>query len=185
MCLVSHSGHCQGHRSRGRGGKASQGRQPHPWGSSCACLALLVPSLILHVPRCLGCRVIGLLVAPKPSGCAPVAQATPGSCAGGPGPLEHLLGHRGAHFKWALTGPPPAGCPKGFYGKHCRKKCHCANRGRCHRLYGACLCDPGLYGRFCHLGESPCPQSPCPRGQCHCALPPTIGPGFDFTVCRL
>jgi hypothetical protein len=47
----------------------------------------------------------------------------------------------------------PTGCPKGFYGKHCRKKCHCANRGRCHRLYGACLCDPGLYGRFCHLGE--------------------------------
>lgn len=48
----------------------------------------------------------------------------------------------------------PPGCPKGFYGKHCRKKCHCAHRGRCHRVYGACLCDPGLYGRFCHLGES-------------------------------
>lgn len=52
-----------------------------------------------------------------------------------------------------LTKLSPTGCPKGFYGKHCRKKCHCANRGRCHRLYGACLCDPGLYGRFCHLGE--------------------------------
>lgn len=52
-----------------------------------------------------------------------------------------------------LTKLFPTGCPKGFYGKHCRKKCHCANRGRCHRLYGACLCDPGLYGRFCHLGE--------------------------------
>lgn len=25
------------------------------------------------------------------------------------------------------------GCPKGFYGKHCRKKCHCASRGRCYR----------------------------------------------------
>uniref|UniRef100_A0A663LWL9 Multiple EGF like domains 6 n=1 Tax=Athene cunicularia TaxID=194338 RepID=A0A663LWL9_ATHCN len=43
------------------------------------------------------------------------------------------------------------GCPKGFFGKQCRKKCNCANRGRCHRIYGACLCDPGLYGRFCHL----------------------------------
>lgn len=52
------------------------------------------------------------------------------------------------------TPPLSPGCPKGFYGKYCRKKCHCANRGRCHRLYGACLCDPGLYGRFCHLGES-------------------------------
>lgn len=47
-----------------------------------------------------------------------------------------------------------AGCPKGFYGKQCNKKCNCANNGRCHRTYGACLCDPGLYGRFCHLRES-------------------------------
>lgn len=44
------------------------------------------------------------------------------------------------------------GCPKGFFGKQCRKKCNCANRGRCHRIYGACLCDPGRYGRHCHLG---------------------------------
>lgn len=57
------------------------------------------------------------------------------------------------NFSSILTKLFPTGCPKGFYGKHCRKKCHCANRGRCHRLYGACLCDPGLYGRFCHLGE--------------------------------
>ncbi|KAK2105721.1 hypothetical protein P7K49_015235 [Saguinus oedipus] len=56
----------------------------------------------------------------------------------------------------------PPGCPKGFYGKHCRKKCNCANRGRCHRLYGACLCDPGLYGRFCHLGEPHC-SFQCPH----------------------
>ncbi len=46
------------------------------------------------------------------------------------------------------------GCPKGLYGKHCNKKCNCANNGRCHRTYGACLCDPGLYGRFCHLCKS-------------------------------
>lgn len=45
------------------------------------------------------------------------------------------------------------GCPKGLYGKYCNKKCNCANNGRCHRTYGACLCDPGLYGRFCHLRE--------------------------------
>lgn len=47
-----------------------------------------------------------------------------------------------------------SGCPKGFYGKYCNKRCNCANNGRCHRTYGACLCDPGLYGRFCHLRKS-------------------------------
>lgn len=51
------------------------------------------------------------------------------------------------------------GCPKGFYGKQCNKKCNCANNGRCHRTYGACLCDPGLYGRFCHLRKSHCPDT--------------------------
>lgn len=51
-----------------------------------------------------------------------------------------------------------AGCPKGFYGKQCNKKCNCANNGRCHRTYGACLCDAGLYGRFCHLRKSLCPN---------------------------
>lgn len=56
--------------------------------------------------------------------------------------------------KWFLC----AGCPKGFYGKQCNKKCNCANNGRCHRTYGACLCDPGLYGRFCHLRKSQCPN---------------------------
>lgn len=113
---------------------------------------------------CLGCRVLRLLVAPKSSRCALEAQTTPGSCAGHWGPLEHLLGH-GGRVLGALKRPClPAGCPKGFYGKHCRKKCHCANRGRCHRLYGACLCDPGLYGRFCHLSESCCLLAACVRG---------------------
>lgn len=113
---------------------------------------------------CLGCRVLRLLVAPKSSRCAPEAQTTPGSCAGHWGPLEHLLGH-GGRVRGALKRPClPAGCPKGFYGKHCRKKCHCANRGRCHRLYGACLCDPGLYGRFCHLSESCCLLAACVWG---------------------
>lgn len=50
----------------------------------------------------------------------------------------------------------PTGCPKGLYGKQCNKKCNCAHNGRCHRTYGACLCDPGLYGRFCHLRECLC-----------------------------
>lgn len=115
-----------------------------------------MPSPAPRDPLCLGHRVLGLLVALKPYGC---------TLQGGPG-LSRLL-------YWVLTPPLgaspwvggrvwvgsqeaalPPGCPKGFYGKHCRKKCHCASRGRCHRLYGACLCDPGLYGRFCHLGES-------------------------------
>ncbi|XP_041515123.1 EGF-like and EMI domain-containing protein 1 isoform X6 [Microtus oregoni] len=47
--------------------------------------------------------------------------------------------------------PAPLGCPKGFFGKNCKRKCHCANNGHCHRVYGACVCDLGRYGRFCHL----------------------------------
>ncbi|KAI3353793.1 hypothetical protein L3Q82_005017 [Scortum barcoo] len=43
------------------------------------------------------------------------------------------------------------GCPRGYFGRHCRRKCNCPNNGHCHRLYGGCLCAPGLYGRFCHL----------------------------------
>ncbi|XP_028618437.1 EGF-like and EMI domain-containing protein 1 [Grammomys surdaster] len=50
----------------------------------------------------------------------------------------------------------PVGCLKGFFGKNCKRKCHCANNAHCHRVYGACMCDLGRYGRFCHLS--------CPRG---------------------
>nr|XP_034356451.1 EGF-like and EMI domain-containing protein 1 isoform X1 [Arvicanthis niloticus] len=50
----------------------------------------------------------------------------------------------------------PMGCLKGFFGKNCKRKCHCANNAHCHRVYGACMCDLGRYGRFCHLS--------CPRG---------------------
>ncbi|XP_031232410.1 EGF-like and EMI domain-containing protein 1 isoform X3 [Mastomys coucha] len=50
----------------------------------------------------------------------------------------------------------PVGCLKGFFGKNCKRKCHCANNTHCHRVYGACMCDLGRYGRFCHLS--------CPRG---------------------
>ena len=42
----------------------------------------------------------------------------------------------------------PPGCPKGFFGKNCERKCNCANSGRCHRVHGACVCEPGRYGRF-------------------------------------
>lgn len=44
-----------------------------------------------------------------------------------------------------------SGCPQGFYGRFCRRRCNCPNNGRCHRLYGGCLCTPGKYGKFCHL----------------------------------
>nr|XP_009935964.1 PREDICTED: multiple epidermal growth factor-like domains protein 6 [Opisthocomus hoazin] len=76
---------------------------------------------------------------------------------------QRYRSRRGAEPMDALEAPPRAaerqqtkgtvtlGCPKGFFGKQCRKKCNCANGGRCHRIYGACLCDPGLYGRYCHL----------------------------------
>lgn len=94
--------------------------------------------------------------------------------AGAPGSVSLGVRTRPGGAQQAL---PPPGCPKGFYGKQCHKKCHCANRGRCHRLYGACLCDPGLYGRFCHLGESP-PRLSLPEGVAACsfrALLPTLG----------
>ena len=64
----------------------------------------------------------------------------------------------GSYHKFTMSCFLCAGCPKGFYGKQCNKKCNCANNGRCHRTYGACLCDPGLYGRFCHLRKSHCPH---------------------------
>lgn len=106
-----------------------------------------------------------------PPGSLPVWDAVSSGC-WGPTDLRPRPGGRSWLLSWcwgprsvssgqgALSGGAlmrprrPPGCPKGFYGKHCRKKCHCAHRGRCHRVYGACLCDPGLYGRFCHLGES-------------------------------
>lgn len=128
----------------------------HPWGPSRACPDLAMPSPTPWVPPRLGRSVLRLLWPQRPQAMprrplsAPVRVQGPRSVSSG----------RGAVSTWALTRPRrPPGCPKGFYGKHCRKKCHCANRGRCHRVYGACLCDPGLYGRFCHLGESPCPRA--------------------------
>lgn len=54
----------------------------------------------------------------------------------------------------ALFVLPPLGCPKGLFGKNCKRKCNCANHGHCHRVYGACVCEPGRYGRFCHLSKS-------------------------------
>uniref|UniRef100_A0A8C3QME9 Multiple epidermal growth factor-like domains protein 6 n=1 Tax=Cyanoderma ruficeps TaxID=181631 RepID=A0A8C3QME9_9PASS len=66
------------------------------------------------------------------------------------------------------------GCPKGFFGKNCNKPCNCANKGHCHRLYGACLCDPGLYGRFCHLT---CPRWAFGAGcseECQCVKEHTL-----------
>uniref|UniRef100_A0A8B9ZIQ3 Multiple EGF like domains 6 n=1 Tax=Anas platyrhynchos TaxID=8839 RepID=A0A8B9ZIQ3_ANAPL len=70
--------------------------------------------------------------------------------------------------EWHSSGIQPAGCPKGFFGKQCRKKCNCANRGRCHRIYGACLCDPGLYGRYCHLVCPPGWYGPACQLSCSC-----------------
>lgn len=134
----------------------SQGSQPCLWGSSCACPALVAPVPAPGAPPCLGCRVLRLLVAPKSCGHALVTHPLLAPVLG-TGALGSISWGVGAMSGWVLKRLHlPPGCPKGFYGKHCRKKCHCANRGRCHRLYGACLCDPGLYGRFCHLGESLC-----------------------------
>ncbi|XP_051012985.1 EGF-like and EMI domain-containing protein 1 [Acomys russatus] len=72
----------------------------------------------------------------------------------------------------------PVGCRKGFFGKYCKRKCHCANNGHCHRVYGGCMCDLRSYGRFCHLN--------CPGGagggygaacslECHCVKENTLG----------
>ncbi|KAI5940125.1 Multiple epidermal growth factor-like domains protein 6 [Manis javanica] len=43
------------------------------------------------------------------------------------------------------------GCPKGFFGKNCKRKRNCANSGHGHGVCSACLCAPGRCGRFCHL----------------------------------
>uniref|UniRef100_A0A8C8SKI4 EGF-like domain-containing protein n=1 Tax=Pelusios castaneus TaxID=367368 RepID=A0A8C8SKI4_9SAUR len=77
----------------------------------------------------------------------------------------------------------PLGCPKGFFGKNCNKKCTCANNGYCHRLYGACLCDPGLYGRFCHLT---CPRWVFGAGcseECQCVKENTLACSARNGVC--
>lgn len=71
------------------------------------------------------------------------------------------------------------GCLKGFFGKQCRKKCNCANRGRCHRIYGACLCDPGLYGRYCHLGTPLLWAACCPWAGC-CTGRVTAAPSLSL-----
>uniref|UniRef100_A0AAY4CR03 Multiple epidermal growth factor-like domains protein 6 n=1 Tax=Denticeps clupeoides TaxID=299321 RepID=A0AAY4CR03_9TELE len=75
------------------------------------------------------------------------------------------------------------GCPQGYYGMNCRRKCHCPNNGHCHQLYGGCLCAPGLYGRFCHL--------PCPKwafglgcsGECVCDRPNSLGCNPKTGIC--
>lgn len=85
------------------GRQASRGRWPYPWLILCLpCChgALACP----RAPPCLGCRVLRLLVAPKPSGPALVAWAPPSSYAGHRGPLEHLHGC-GDVSRWALKGP--------------------------------------------------------------------------------
>ncbi|XP_010833580.1 PREDICTED: EGF-like and EMI domain-containing protein 1 [Bison bison bison] len=68
----------------------------------------------------------------------------------------------------------PPGCPKGFFGKNCKRKCNCANNGHCHSVYGACLCEPGRYGRFCHLN---CPKGAYGAGcssECQCVEENTL-----------
>lgn len=44
------------------------------------------------------------------------------------------------------------GCPKGYFGKQCDRKCRCRG-ARCHRTFGICFCDAGRYGRRCHKGK--------------------------------
>ncbi|KAL0593633.1 EGF-like and EMI domain-containing protein 1 [Plecturocebus cupreus] len=66
------------------------------------------------------------------------------------------------------------GCPKGFFGKNCRRKCNCANNGRCHGMYGTHMCEPGRYGRFCHLN---CPKGAYGAGcssECQCVEENTL-----------
>ncbi|ELK29927.1 EGF-like and EMI domain-containing protein 1 [Myotis davidii] len=67
-----------------------------------------------------------------------------------------------------------SGCPKGLFGKNCKRKCNCANNGHCHRVYGACVCEPGRYGRFCHLN---CPKGAYGAGcasECQCVEENTL-----------
>lgn len=125
----------------------------HTSGSSGAGLALLVPSLIPGVLPVWG--------AGGPAALRPCPGAGPlGAPPRTGGPREGRSQARSA------------GCPRGLWGEHCRKKCHCARRGPCHRAYGACLCGPGLYGRFCHLGESGGGAARLPAAAARDACPP-------------
>ncbi|KAI4878960.1 hypothetical protein NFI96_004800, partial [Prochilodus magdalenae] len=77
-------------------------------------------------------------------------------------------------------------CPQGFFGKFCRRKCNCPNNGRCHRMYGGCLCAPGLYGKFCHL---PCPRWTHGAGcseECDCVQDNTLrcDPQNGTCICK-
>ncbi|KAM7413351.1 hypothetical protein PAMA_020643 [Pampus argenteus] len=47
-------------------------------------------------------------------------------------------------------------CEKGRYGENCTQICGCANRGRCDRVTGRCVCQLGWMGELC--------QSACPAG---------------------
>ena len=132
------------------GAQAGKGRRPHSWGSPHPALP---PSALASPQGPSLSRVQGPWVAGGPEALC-LYLSTLLYWVLMPPPLSISLGGRPRLGEQSRDPPLSPGCPKGFYGKHCRKKCHCANWGRCHRLYGACLCDPGLYGRFCHLGES-------------------------------
>uniref|UniRef100_A0A8C6QV53 EGF-like and EMI domain containing 1 n=1 Tax=Nannospalax galili TaxID=1026970 RepID=A0A8C6QV53_NANGA len=74
----------------------------------------------------------------------------------------------------SLVQQTPGGCPKGFFGKNCKRKCYCSNNDHCHKEYGICLCDPGRYGRFCHLS---CPKGTYGAGcslECQCVEENTL-----------
>uniref|UniRef100_A0A3B3R8R4 EGF-like and EMI domain containing 1 n=1 Tax=Paramormyrops kingsleyae TaxID=1676925 RepID=A0A3B3R8R4_9TELE len=83
----------------------------------------------------------------------------------------------------------------GYFGKNCQSRCNCPRNVHCHRLYGTCLCAPGLYGRFCHLA---CPSWTYGAGcskECACVLETSSGcranngscvckPGYQGTACQ-
>jgi hypothetical protein len=48
---------------------------------------------------------------------------------------------------------PPSRMPKRIFWDELQKS-HCPNHGHCNRMYGTCMCEPGCYGRFCHLSKS-------------------------------
>lgn len=70
---------------------------------------------------------------------------------------EHLT----PNFSWSnilsfspdVSFPTLLECEEGHYGENCTQTCSCVNRGRCDKVTGRCVCQPGWVGELCQSGD--------------------------------
>ncbi|XP_070531712.1 uncharacterized protein [Ptychodera flava] len=67
----------------------------------------------------------------------------------------HIIGYANATLDLI-----PTGCPSGFYGGNCKKKCVCQNNATCHPFNGACECAPGFKAPDCTISYAAVGVSP-------------------------